>query len=876
MNKMNREKRKNRSSQKWGLRLLSFLVSERRNYGLFGDIEELYERQITGAGRFRATLWLWKEIVRTVLYSLFNSLYWSGVLFKNSLKITYRNFRRQKLYTIINLTGLAVGMACFILIMSFVHHESGYDVFHEKSARIYRLEMRGSLSQQVFNLATSNGRIAPDLVKELPGIESAVRIRRRYRTPVEYGDKMFFEESILWSDPTIFDIFSFRLIQGNPETALLAPLTAVVTRETALRYFGNDDPIGRVLKINNNLDYTVTGIVEDPPPDSHLQFDMLFSFITYETAHRADFTRWLGDFNNYSYLLLREGTDPEALQQKFLPLINQKMGSVLKAIGGQITFALKPVTNIHLHSRLDGEISRNSDTTTVSIYSAVALFILSLACINFMNLAAARSAKRALEVGIRKVHGAVKSRLVTQFLGESLIQSFISLLLAVGLVQLGLPFFRSLVRIDLPHPFAEIPWLLPGLIGLALLVGLAAGSYPAFVLSSYKPTVVLKGALFGARSKSRFRSVLVVFQFAVSILLLIMTGIILSQIRFMRNMDMGFDQEQVLVVRLDSAEALSSVAAIKQEFLRLPAVISVGASSHAPNWGARHNVCQPEGFDFDESPGVGIISIGPDYLDTMGIDVVQGRGFSRDFPGDVGRSVLVNETAVRRFGWKSPLGKKIRELDEEAISKTVVGVVRDFHYMDVRRAIEPMMIDFHPDRVSALVVRLASGDIFGGMRGLEQIWSEITNGAPFDYDFLENSLRAEFRPEEGLAALFVSFSLLAVLIACLGLVGMAAFSADQRTKEIGIRKVLGASLAKLVLILNREMGKLILISNFIAWPLAYFGARLWLRDFAYRSSIHAWIFAAAAGLVLLVGFVTTSYHSFRAASSDPVRSLRYE
>ena len=869
-------KSKRRSSRKWGLRLLGALISERRNYGLFGDMEELYERRVASAGRFRASLWLWGQVARTLVHAVFNSLYWSGVLLKSSLKITYRNFKRQKLYTVINLAGLAVGMAAFILVMTYVRHETGYDSFHENAGRIYRLTMNGTLSRLDFNLATSNGAIAPDLMKELPEIERVVRLRPRTRTPVEYGDKLFYEQGILWADATVFDVFSFRLLQGEPRSALEAPQTAVLTRETARRYFGHENPVGKVLRINHALDYTVTGIVEEPPTDSHLQFDMLFSYVTFQNANPQNFARWLGDFDNYSYLLLRPGTDPKALEEKFPPQIERRMGPVLKAVGGDVRFVLQPVTAIHLHSRLNGEISRNSDVRTVSVTSLVALFILALACVNFMNLVAARSTQRAREVGIRKVHGAVTSRLVTQFLGESLIQSFCALVLGLGLAQLGLPIFRSIVRIDLPSPFAEASWLLPGAVGLALLVGLAAGSYPAFVLSSFRAADVLKGGLRGGPSKSRSRGALVVFQFAVSVLLIIMTGVIFGQVRFMRNMDLGFDRERVVVVRLGSPEARRSAEALKQEFRRLPGVVSVGASSHAPDWGARHNVCQPEGFELDESPGMGIISIDHDYLEAMGIDVLRGRGFAKDFPGDAGTSVLINETAARSFGWDDPVGKRIRELDDQGITKTVVGVVRDFHFMDIRRLIEPLMIDYGPADVQALVVRLGPGEISGRTRGLEQVWKTVMGGIPLDDYFLEGALDAEFRPEVNLAAQFTTFSFLAVFIACLGLVGMAAFTTEQRTKEIGIRKVLGASSAKLVFILNRDMGKFILIANVIAWPLAYLAAGRWLRDFAYRTSIPLWVFGAAAGLVLIVGILTTSYHSVRAASADPVRSLRYE
>ena len=862
--------------RKWGLRLLGALVSERRNYGLLGDIEELYERRVAGLGRFRASLWLWGQVVRTLVHSVLNSFYWSGVLLKNSLKITYRNFKRQKLYTVINLAGLAVGMACFILIMTYVHHETRYDSFHKNGGRTYRLTMSGTLSRADFNLATSNGAIAPDLQKELPEIERGLRVRRRYRTPVEFGDKLFFEEGILWADASFFDVFSFRLLKGDPGRALAAPYSAVLTRAAAGRYFGHDDPVGKVLRVNRALDYTVTGVVEDPPADSHLDFDMLFSFVTYQNAAPQDFTRWLGDFNNYSYLLLREGTDPAALEKKFLPLIERKMGPVLKQVGGEIKFVLQPVADIHLRSRLAAEFSRNSDVATVSVYSAVALFILILACINFMNLSAARSAKRGLEVGIRKAHGAVKSKLVSQFLGEAFIQSFFALGLAVLIVQAALPLFRTIVGVALPHPFVQVPWLVPALLGLALLVGLIAGSYPAFVLSSFKPAQVLKRQSAAGRSKSRFRTVLVVFQFAVSVLLLIMTGVILAQIRFMRTKDVGYDRERVAVVRLDAPGSRSAVETLKERFRSLPEVVAVGSSSHAPDWGARRNLCLPEGFALEELPMVGIVNIDQDYLDAMRIKVVKGRGFSRDFPADPGQSVLINETAARRFGWADPVGKTIREGDAVAALKTIVGVVRDFHFMNVRQAIEPMMLVCDPQRVGALAVRLSPGSATGGVDALRRVWSEVTGGAPFDFYLVEDALRAEYRPEDDIAALFTSFSLLAVLIACLGLFGMAAFTAERRTKEIGIRKALGATPATLVALLNRDMGKYILLANLVAWPLAYGAAKWWLKDFAYRTSISPWIFGAAALIVVLIGFLTTSYHSVRTAAADPVKSLRYE
>jgi putative ABC transport system permease protein len=857
--------------------LLSRLISSRRNYGLFGDIEEMYRVVLEEKGRLKAKLWLWAQILRTIPHAVYNWFYWGLVMFANSYKVTIRNFRRQKLYSSINLLGLAVGMACCILILSYVHFEISYDKFHDKADRIFRLTMDGELAGQPFNLASSNGAIGPSLRDTLPEVEEVVRFRRKYRSSVSYQDKLFFEEGIHWADASVFDVFSFPLVLGSPEEALQIPYTAVLTEESARKYFGSDDPMGKVLKVDNHVDYTVTGIVENVPENSHLDFDMLLSFKTLEKVYPERFTRWLGDFNNWSYLLLQEKADPRKVEGKCLPLIDKNMGRVIQLIGGEVIFKLQPLARIHLHSHLLGDVATRSDITYVYLFSAIALFILLLACINFMNLATARSAGRGREVGIRKVHGAVRGKLIRQFLEESLIHAFLSLLLALLLVQLLLPVFRSISGKELNVPYGEAVWLIPALIGLAVLVGLVAGSYPSFILASFQPSTILRGNSYLGRGKGRFRGILVVFQFAISIMLIIGTGIIISQVHYMKNKRLGFDKEHLLVLRITDDRIRPSIETIKTELSTLPWVKGVGGSSHVPGWGANHNAVLPEGFSLENSQSMGIIRVDHDYLPALGVEIVEGRNFSREFPADAGKSVLINETAAQRFGWNEPLEKFLTELDGRSISKRVVGVIRDFHFMDVHTAIEPLMVHLAPDEIDALTVRLApGGDLTERLESLRKAWNDVVPSTPFDYFFLDASLESQYRLEERLSRLFSYFSVLAVFIACLGLFGMTAFSAEQRTKEIGIRKVLGASSSGLVLLLSREMGKFILFANLIAWPLAYWAARLWLQDFPYRTPVHFWIFPGSAVLVLAVGFLTTAYQSFKAAASDPVNSLRYE
>jgi putative ABC transport system permease protein len=868
--------RKEKKSFRIGSWILSRLVNRRKNYGLFGDIEEAYSLQVAENGRRKATLWFWGQIIRTVLHSFQDSLYWSFVMLHNYGKVTHRNFRRQKVYSIINITGLAVGMACCILILSYVHRELSYDKYHANSERIFRLVVNGSVSGREFNIASTNNPPGPVFTQEYPEVENAVRFRRRYRTPVKYENRTYFEEGVFWADASVFDVFSFPLVIGNPKTALENPFTAVITESTALRYFGTDDPVGKVLRFDDQADYTITGVMRDVPKNSHFTFDMLLSFATRYATNKEQVEKWMGDFDNHTYLLLREDADYRKLENKFPVLVEKHMGETLKIVGWKMYYSLQSLASIHLHSDLQGEIAGTGDIAYVYIFSAAALFILFLACINFMNLATARSANRSKEVGVRKVHGAGKGKLIKQFLGESSIYSLISLIIAVGIVELTLPLFRTLSGSDVSMGYLRVPWLIPGLIGLALLVGIAAGSYPAFYLSRFQPSKVLKSGLSKGLAKSRFRNFLVVFQFSVSLILIIFTSVIFNQLQFMRTKKLGFDSKQVVTVQVTNDRLQDSMDYIKQEFLKLPGVQSIALTSHIPGWGARHNVCLPEGFELSDSQAMGIIHIDQDFLSTLGIELAAGRNFSKNFPSDQAQSVIINETAARTFGWDNPIGKKIRELDGRKISKTVIGVVKDYHIVSVHQAIEPLLISNSSEGYEALVIKIASRDVAETLKALDNKWKEVAPGSPFEFHFLGDGVISQYDSEEHLGRIFSYFSLLAIFIACLGLFGMVIYSAEQRTKEIGIRKVVGASHSSLLLLLIKDFARLFVIATLVAWPLAYLFAKRWLQEFAYRTSISILIFIGAAFLVFLVGFLTTSYQLVKAAWTNPVKSLRYE
>ena len=864
-----------KKSLRAGIWILSRLISRRKNYGLFGDIEEIYNLQVLERGRFKANFWFWVQVLRTIPAYLLDSLYWSYVMFNSYLKITFRNFKRQKAYSIINVTGLAVGMACCICILVYVHYELSYDRFHSNADNIYRLVMNGDASGRPFDVALSSGPIGSTLVKDFPEADNVVRFQRRDRIPVNYKNKQFFEDRIFWADETVFEVFTFPLINGNPETALKNPFSAVITKEIANRYFGHEDPLGKVLQFNRQEEYTITGVMKDVPENSHFAFDFLLSFETLLTSNQSQVQSWT-HFTNYTYLLLKEETTPKELEKK-IPALNEKhMGFSPKDIGWNLIFTLQPLKSIHLHSNLQGEISGNSDIAYVYIFSSIAFLILFLACINFMNLATARSANRAKEVGLRKVLGAVRSKLIKQFLGESLIYSFISLFFAIILAEFTLPFFSLLSGCPLEIRYAEMPWIIPGFICIALFVGLGAGIYPAFVLAGFQPSRVIKGGLDSFHQRKNFRNVLVVFQLALSTFLIIGTGIIFKQITFMKNERLGFEKEHIIVLQMLDRSVRRSIGTIKQELKGLTSVLNITASSHIPGWEGLAATHLPEGFSLEESQIMRVIHVDHDFLDTMGIELSSGRNFSTEFPSDFQESVLVNETAAKNFGWDEPLGKRIQEIYGKKLTKTVIGVVKDFHMSSLHAPIEPMYINNSYPEIEAISLRISSENIAKQVDLIRSKWKEVVPLAPFDYFFLDESFDNQYRTEERLSRLFSNFSLLAIFIACLGLFGMACFSAEHRTKEIGIRKVLGASTSGLVVMLTKDLTKLFFIANLVAWPMVYLASRTWLQNFAYRTHVGLGIFVFSAILVLIVSLGTISYQAIKAAMTDPVDSLRYE
>ncbi|MGB3861791.1 MAG: ABC transporter permease [Candidatus Aminicenantaceae bacterium] len=799
-------------------------------------------------------------------------------MIKNYLKSTLRSIKRHKGYAFINIAGLTIGMACCILILMYITTELRYDRYHENADRIFRLGLDANMGGTTVVTPISNVPSAPTLIQGYPEVLDAVRIRTVSKRAMQYEDKIFFENSILYVDSSVFQVFTFPMIKGDPNTALKPAYSIVLTEETARRYFGNENPMGKILKYNNQYDFTVTGVIENVPHNSHFTFDMLCSYETLYDLDRKAMEEWF-NFRDYTYLLLSEGIDYKELEQKFPALIDKYMGDMLKALGGEIDFFLQPLKSIHLHSNMENEIRPNSSITYIYIFAAIGLFILCIACINFMNLATARSSTRAKEVGMRKVVGAKRKELIWQFLGESLIYSIFSLMIAILFVWLALPFVESLSGREMSLNLATMPWLVPSFVGLVILVGLVAGSYPALFLASFRPAQVLKGNLKAGSAHSRLRGFLVVAQFIISISLIIGTGIILSQLKFMKNKNLGFEKENVIVVEVRERSMQQSLDSIKAEIQKISGVLSISSSSLVPGQEPSVQPFIPEGYTEKQAQLMESFSVDHDFFPTLGMEIVKGRNFSPEYGTDSSTAAIINETAAKRYNWEDPVGKTIRVPSDEVgkwQTYTVVGVVRDFHRTSLHSVIAPQLIGNDPSYFDTLAIRIHPENADTTLSLLREKWKEVDPIRPFEFLYLDAMIDRLYGAEERLSDIFSSFSVFAIFIACLGLFGMASFAAEQRTKEIGIRKVLGASVTGVVVLLSKDFLKLIVAANIIAWPLAYFGMNKWMQNFAYKSGIGFWVFLYTGILAVGIALATVSYQSIKAALLNPVDAIKYE
>ncbi len=808
-------------------------------------------------------------------------------MLRNSLKIALRTFRKQPGFTGINVFGLALGLACCLLITLYVLDELSFDRFHEKAERIYRVHNDLRFGGNDMRFAVSPDPLGPTLKKDYPQVEAYVRLHQVGAWLVQRTGQptSLREEPIFFADSTLFDVFSFPLVAGDPKRALAEPNGVVISESAARRHFGSQNPMGQTLRFDNEETFRVTGVMRDLPSNAHFRTDFFISMLS------ADYQwgQWLSN-NHHTYIVLKSGTDPAAFEKNFEQVIENYAGPQAKEMmgismddfrkaGNSMKFWLLPLTDIHLHSKQQVELAPNGDVQYVYVFSAVALFILLIACINFMNLATARSANRAKEVGVRKVLGSERGQLIGQFITESMLTTGLAMVLALLLVMAMLPFFNDVAAKQLSFRSLLSPWVLPVLVALPLVVGMLAGSYPAFFLSSFQPLSVLKGRFNLDRRSGGLRSVLVVFQFTMSVVLIIGTLVVYRQMNFIQTKNLGFTRKQVVMVK--GAYALENgVEPFKNEVLRLPGVVSGTASGYLPTPSNRSdNAFFPEG-QIDQKRAVNMQNwrVDPDYVPTLGMEMAQGRNFSRQFGSD-SSGIILNETAAKLFGWKDPIGQRVlRFADAQAKSTktyTVVGVVKNFHFESLRRNIGALGLTMERS-TGAVSFRLDSRDIPALVRQIESKWKQVAPGLPFSYVFLDDSFDAMYRAEQRIGTLAVSFAVLAILVACLGLFGLAAFMAEQRTKEIGVRKVLGASVPSLVALLSRDFLKLVLVAIVLASPLAWWGMSRWLQEFSYRVDLGWWVFVLAGLLAVGIALLTVSFQSVKAALMNPVKSLRSE
>jgi putative ABC transport system permease protein len=803
-------------------------------------------------------------------------------MFKSLLKITLRNMARQKGYTFINIAGLSVGIACGILIVLVVQYEFKFESHHENASRIYRVNIAHTQLDQTYRSTYSPVPLAPAMRDEIPEVTHFARIAEFRQTPISYEDRRFYEDGLRFVDPGILEMFTFPLVAGDRATALKEPNSIVITEEMAIKYFGQEDPLGKTLLILHSMSLKVTGVMKNHPGYTNIDPDFLVPIEKIRTlAGDEFFQNWLSQ-QLASYLMLSDGHSASEAEAKIQDAFNRHV----REDDGRV-LSLDQLSRMHLFS----DTQPTGNINSLYILLAVGGLILLVACFNFMNLATARSAKRAKEVGLRKVVGAARRQIIRQFMGESLAYSTISMAFALFLANTFLPALNRLTgqSVEFSDIFRTI--ILIGTGGIYLLVGFLSGSYPALFLSSVQPIKVLRRNFESGKQGVLFRKILVVSQFAISIILIVSTMIFGRQLNFLLNKPLGFTKDGILVIRNDRSTFRKDLQPLKTELSSDPRILGVTGSLSLPSSIGMYNTVTWEGAADNQEIAINHNRVDFDFIDTYGIELVAGRKFSPEFPADIAvdsdqrgpensQSIIVNREAVRQFGWEDdPIGKKVIEVyGEERNYNTVVGVIEDFHFNSLRQSIRPLKLFLSLDNNRYVSVKIRMEDLNETLKFIEGAWKRIYPEVPFDYFFLDRIFEQQYRSEASLKRLFEYFSALAVFIGCLGLLGLASYAAERRAKEIGIRKVLGASSSQIVTLLSKDFARWVILANLFAWPAAYFAMRSWLAGFAYRINLSAqWGFFALAGIMaLVIALLTVASQAIKAALSDPVKILKYE
>jgi putative ABC transport system permease protein len=809
-------------------------------------------------------------------------------MLKSYLKIALRNLLRQKLYAFINIFGLALGVACCLLILLFIAHEWSFDKYHSRADRLYRaIIIEHKVDGGIEGMAYQPLPLGSALQDEYPEIERTIRIFAGGGA-VSYGDKHF-AEGFIFTDPAFFEVFDFPLLKGDPANALNDPNAVVITRRIAEKYFGGENPIGKQLVTKNwrgQVDVIVTGVAENPPDNSSIQFDFAMH-ITKFPQYERNLTRWR-NFNGSVYVLLKEGAEGKALESKLAPFVTKYWGDmrkdeqergVLAKRDDALQLRLQPMAAMHLDTSVGSSPEPVSNPMCAMILAGIAVLVLAIACINFVTLAVGRSTSRAREVGVRKVLGAFRQQLVRQFSGEALLMSTLALVLGMMLAELFLPAFNHFAQKDLSLQQLSGGWALLVMAALPPVIGLLAGSYPAAFLSRLQPVAVLKGAL-QLRQKSVLTRLLVIFQFGLAIFLIVCAIFIVRQQHFIAARNLGYNPEHVIAIKSfggASKDGGQKMLRLREALAGYPQhVLNVTGASAAFNKGWDLNSFTHEGVERSAF----IFGVDDDYLDMLGIPLIAGRNFSRERQSDLMNSVIVNEALVREYGWQEPIiGRRLSGWNEDKVpgGPTVIGVVKDYHFLSLHRRIQPAVLLMDPDfGINDILVRVSATNIPATIKLIEEKWRTIAPNTPFDFTFVNEDIQRQYETDRRWQQIISCSAVFAVMLACLGLFGLATLAAASRTKEIGIRKVLGASVTRVVTLLAREFALLVLLANLLAWPFAYFVMTKVLQNYAYRIEIGGWVFALSGGLALFIALATVSTQAIKAALANPVEALRYE
>lgn len=789
-------------------------------------------------------------------------------MLKNLIKTAFRHILKHFGYSMLNILGLTLGISSALFLIIYVADEISYDRYHDNADRIYRVSSKITEPDDQFTWNVAQIPFGPQVVADYPEVQSFVRFINMPRALYKYEDKEFNEENFFYVDSTLFDIFTYKVLRGEVKTALLNPNKIILTEKVASRYFGDSDPIGKTLTTGDNT-FEVTGVIEDVPSNSHFRFDAV--------ASRNNLPKQLGTWGNFgvfTYLLFPDNFDVKAFETKMQGMYDAYMKTIFGPLNITIAYILEPITRIHLYSTNAGEPEPTGSITYVYIFGIVALFLILIAAMNYMNLATARSTRRAREVGLRKVVGSRRGPLILQFLSESTFFTLISLILSIIILVVLLPQFNLLAGKSFDLKVVYSPVVILSLIGVIVIVGLFGGSYPAFFLSRFSPVTVLKGEITQGSAGSLFRKILVVIQFTVSVIMIVCTLVVFKQLNFLKNKDLGFDQKNVISLTLNRAMG-QKYPVLKQALLEDPDIKYVTSTNTAIGEGSGKVIFNVESDQGMSQRGVNFTVVDHDFVDALGIEMVEGRDFQQDMPSDTLTGVVVNETFVKRMNWSEPLGKKVELGDENTIRARVIGVMKDYHQTGMYNEIESLLLLYRTNN-NIIYIKLADSDIQKSIAFIESKWQSVFPDQPFTYAFLSERFNRQFEADEKRGLVFTMFTILAILIACLGLFGLASYMVEQRTKEVGIRKVFGADEKTILALIAKDFLILVSIGIIIALPVAYYFMSNWLNNYVYKTNIGAPLLLTAAMLTMVITFATISYKAYQAALMNPAASLKSE